>query len=423
MTKKNIDDPSQARLASPEQLDMLLKVTSPKGWLALLALGFFLITVMLWGIFGSIPTRVSGQGMLIKSGGVFQVVALSSGQLTAAYPDVEEIVEKGQTIARIAQPEIIEKIRTGTAELAEKKAEHQRLLEFVTEDLRKSKEHAASRRDNLKSSVQFARQRLQWLEDRQKDQKKLLEQGLITKQTFLNTQQEITSTQQDIETSKNQIEQIALDGFQLEDQKERQIRTSAQAISQKERELASLEEFYESNSRVVSPFSGRVLEVMKDAGATVVLGTPLLSLELVGAAIQNLEAVVFVSARDGKRVRPGMKAHISPSTVKQEEYGFILGMVTHVAEFPSTTQGMMRVLQNDSLVQTLSEGGAPIQIFANLLPDPGTKSGFKWSSPKGPPVTVQSGTMAAVTITLDEQPPISLVIPPLKRLLWGGEEQ
>jgi HlyD family secretion protein len=122
---------------------------------------------------------------------------------------------------------------------------------------------------------------------------------------------------------------------------------------------------------------------------------------------------------DGKKVYPGMTAQISPFNVKREEYGFMLGMVTNVSEFPSTPQGMKKVLNNESLIKVLSQGAAPIEIYADLVPDPRTVSQYKWSSPKGPQTEIHSGTMCYVSITVREQAPITLVIPLLKRYLLG----
>jgi hypothetical protein len=54
------------KLSSPERLDVLMTVTSPRGWLALLTLAGLLGVLVGWIRYGSIPTRVEGQGMLIR---------------------------------------------------------------------------------------------------------------------------------------------------------------------------------------------------------------------------------------------------------------------------------------------------------------------------------------------------------------------
>ena len=52
------------RLSSAEELDELMHVTAPRNWLALLALASLLAAAMIWGLSTTIPTTVSGRGML-----------------------------------------------------------------------------------------------------------------------------------------------------------------------------------------------------------------------------------------------------------------------------------------------------------------------------------------------------------------------
>jgi hypothetical protein len=49
------------KLSSPEELDQLMQVTTPKGWLALVALICVLVATVVIGIFSVIPVRVEGQ--------------------------------------------------------------------------------------------------------------------------------------------------------------------------------------------------------------------------------------------------------------------------------------------------------------------------------------------------------------------------
>ena len=72
--------------------------------------------------------------------------------------------------------------------------------------------------------------------------------------------------------------------------------------------------------------------------------------------INDLEAILYVSPMDGQNIRPGMDAQILPSTVKKEEAGYMLGVVTSVGEHPSTAQDMLRTLGSNELVQVLSAG-------------------------------------------------------------------
>jgi HlyD family secretion protein len=84
---------------------------------------------------------------------------------------------------------------------------------------------------------------------------------------------------------------------------------------------------------------------------------------------------------------------------------------------------MMRILGNDQLAQSLSQGGAPITLTVALRTSEKTESGYAWSSGDGPPLKLQSGTLAGITVVVRRQAPVTLVLPFLKKFFLGvGEE-
>ena len=151
-------------------------------------------------------------------------------------------------------------------------------------------------------------------------------------------------------------------------------------------------------------------------GQVVTPGEPLASLELSGDE-HDLRALLYMPPDKGKQIKTGMRVRLSPRTVKREEYGFMYATVSQVAEFPSSPKGMLRLLENQALVEQFSSEGAPITVFAELEKDPTTPSGFKWSSPQGPPGRVFSGTFCNGSVEIRTQAPISLVVPYLKHKL------
>jgi|JI9StandDraft_1071089.scaffolds.fasta_scaffold15091_3 HlyD family secretion protein len=369
------------RLSSPEQLDLMVRITSPAGWVALTALIGLIVVAIMWGIFGNIPTKVIGSAMLIKTGGVVEVSARSSGLITDVSVRAGDMVKRGQKIARIAQPDLLEQFNSLKARKAELLNKSQ-----MSDSLLRQK------RETLKFNNEVLRRRLD-------DQNGLLKDGLITRQSVLTTQQQL-------EENAAALKELDLRKVDIELE-----------LVQIERNLDSVKVRLKLSTDVISPYSGRVLEIKLDENSIVQAGSSILNMELAGDSIKDLEVVVFVSSLDGKKVKPGMDIFISPSTIKREDYGYMVGKVTAVAEFPSTSQGMMRILQNQQLVQQLSAGAAPIQINADLTPDAGATSGYKWTSPGGPPVLIQSGTLGTANISVRSQRPISLVIPMLREFV------
>ncbi|HEV3050375.1 MAG TPA: NHLP bacteriocin system secretion protein, partial [Longimicrobium sp.] len=164
-----------------------------------------------------------------------------------------------------------------------------------------------------------------------------------------------------------------------------------------------------------SPYTGRVLEVMAEQGSMVQSGQLILTVDLTGKAVKGLEAILYIPSVHGKKIKPGMEVQIAPSTVKKEEFGYLLGTVTYVSDFPVTPQGMARVLKNDQLVTRLSGDDAPYEVHVDLLPDPDNVSTYRWTSTGGPPLRVQSGTLATAGIVVERRRPILMVIPQLRK--------
>ncbi len=261
------------RLSSPEQLDQLMKITSPAGWAALIALILLLCGAVVWGFIGRVATKVYGQGILLSPGGVNTVVALSEGQVEDIYYDVGDTIAANSVVARIREP---------GATLA---------------------------------------------------------------------------------------------------------------------------------TRVISPIAGKIVEVQASINNLVERGDPIITVENnKEAGFQALEAILYLSPAEGKQISPGMSVEVSPSTVRREESGYMIGKVISVGEFPASRAGMLRVLGNEELIGVLSTSGAPLEVRVTLQLDPNTHSGYAWSSSSGPNAQIDSGTLCSAWITIREQRPIGWVI-------------
>ena len=91
------------KLSSPEQLDQMIRVTGPLGWLALVAVAMVLIAVVTWSLVGSISTTVSGSGVILRHGGYRVVATAHPGKLVGFRAAVGDIVTENQAVASIRQ--------------------------------------------------------------------------------------------------------------------------------------------------------------------------------------------------------------------------------------------------------------------------------------------------------------------------------
>ncbi len=402
------------RLSSPEQLDQLIWITTPQGWLALGSLILLILAALMWGIFGSIPTEAVGTGILLRRGGVSELVANASGQVEEVRVEVGDAIAAGQVVATIRQELQLRQIEDLESKKAIQEEEYQELERYAEEQKRLSAANLAQQRANLERSITTLERNNKILEDRIVVQRELLEDGLITQQTLLATEQELNTGRDQTAAQRLELGGLELRRLEAVQQIEQQLESRRGTLRDLELELRELRASLSENERVVATSAGRVLELMVDRGDVLTPGTPMLSMEV---SSEELMAVVFVPATLGKQVRKGMEARVIPSTVQREEHGFMLGEVVRVAEFPSTSRGMERLLANAQLVARLMEEGPPLQVDVRLERDPETSSGYRWSSVRGPEIEISSGTLAAGSVIVREDRPIFLVIPQLRKQL------
>lgn len=402
------------RLSSPEQLDQLLQVTNPRGWLALGALGALLLASLAWAVFGSIPTEAGGEGILLRQGGVTSLVAAEQGQVEELLVSVGDVIAKGQVVARVRQQELLRQIQDSRDRLADVRAEYDGLLRYAGEQGRLRDRDLAQQRANLEQSIRALEREAELARDQVGAQRDLLKDGLVTKQTFLASEQHLNDAQARLAAARLDLNGLELKRLDASQQVEQQLETRQAQIRDLELELRERQARLTESARVVSPHDGRVLEVLADRGDVVTPGTPILNLEVTS---KDLMAVLFIPASAGKRVQPGMRVRVSPSTVKREEYGSMLGKVVWAAEFPSTQKGMTRVLGNEALVAKLMEQGPPIQVNVALDRDPATPTGYRWSSSTGPSLSISSGTLANGAVVVREERPIRLILPKVREKL------
>lgn len=403
---------SLEKLSSPEQLDTMMTVTSPRGWIALLGIGAVLFYVLLWSIFGEIPDKVAGSGIMIRGGAIFDVVAVGTGRVTEIKVKPGDVVTAGEVVAAVSSPELQLRVSNIRKQLDVLTSEDQEMTTSDDHNLELERGALETQRENLRSAKQDSIKMMGFLEQKVATQEMLLDKGALTRTNLLSTRNELISAQQDIARCDLQISQAnTSESTAMAGAQERKLARHA-AEEDVRRQLSETEGELQLTTNVISPYTGRVLELMVDRGNIVQAGTRVVSLEDLNA---SLRAVIFIPAGDGKKVREGMEVRISPATVKREEYGSLVGRVESVAEFPSTEEGVNRTLRNELLAATLMGSGSVIEIFATLELDPSTVSGFKWSSSHGPPLKVASGTLASAEIVVGSRHPITIFIPYLRK--------
>jgi HlyD family secretion protein len=404
---------SLERLSSPEQLDQVFSVMAPKEWIALLALSLLLGTGVVWGFKGSIPTKVTGQGVVIRHGGVVNIVSPGSGLILELRVKSGDRIARNQVIAKLSQPGLEEKIKLTREALVQAQQERERSKKSHADSSRVQIEALARQRDAAEQQIADLQAQSKLLEEQIPVEEQLLAKGLITRQQPIATRQKLAGMMSQITAVSAQIKQLDAQQFSAENQPREAEAGMKGNQTDLERNLASLEKELSMSSNVVSPYAGQVVELKVYRGGAVGEGSPVASVQ---SDVASLEVLFYLNSAQAKDVRPGMEAQVSPGTIKREEYGFMKGRVSYVAEYPATGTAVMRNLENESLAQSLTASGPVTEVHIQLEPAD-TPSGFQWSSRQGPPLQISSGTMCTAMIVTREQPPASLVFPILKEKL------
>lgn len=91
------------KMRSPEQLDTMLPITNPIGWMGLIAVCALMLSVVIWSIYGSFTVKADGMGLIMDARGVMKISSLTQGTIDELYVAPGMQVSKGQRIAHIEE--------------------------------------------------------------------------------------------------------------------------------------------------------------------------------------------------------------------------------------------------------------------------------------------------------------------------------
>ena len=402
------------RLSSPEQLDTIMRVVGAKRWLALGGMFLILGVAVIWGFTGTIDTKVSGAGVIVRAGTVLNVVASGSGLVTNINVNLGDRVKAAQVVARVSDPQLLENIRLARLALQDAKTERARNLSSRQEGAQLQVVALVRDEANAEREVQELGEQAKITSEQILVDDQLLSKGLITRQQTLQDQQKLVEINGQIEALRARAKRIEADQYTARTDPQRFDEEMNGRIGELERNLARLENQLAIQSNVETPFDGQVIEMKAVPGSLVTAGSPILSIQPQG---NTLEMLVYLPSLQAKAVQAGMEVEISPSTVKREEFGFMRGRVVYAGEFPASFDALMRNFQNETLVRSIMASGPVTELRVVLQRDPTSTSGYKWSSSRGPAISISSGTLCAVQVITRQQKPESLLFPFLKSTL------
>lgn len=418
-------DEALEALKSPDQIGRTLRIVRPSRMLAVAVLGLAVLGAIGASAIVRVPIIVKATGVIISSKGVLElpITAQHEGRIASIVVEAGDYVAPGDVIARIEQPELRAEFALAEADRRqiEQELEHIRLVQKDqaegTHDLNEQN------RNEVRHSLRLLGERLKVLTEMRDGVEKLRDRGYATLDRTMQLRSDLTDTEERLAAKRSILLSMDLEEKNQASQFTREVYALQSRLATADRQIARLREQLRREA-VVSTDYGVVSDVRLTPGDLVRFDTPIVSLLPTDSTFSRdspgptyLVVSVFVSAYDGKKVRPGMEVLVDPRSVRRDIYGNMIGKVNSVSDVPTTTDRMRKMLRNDALARQLSQDGAPFLVEVVLQRDRANPSGFAWTSSKGPDIKITAGTLANAEITTERVTLLSLVLPALREML------
>lgn len=325
------------------------------------------------------------------------------------------------------------------------------LREKGVESIQRDREALQQRLQNLRDVLPVYRQRWQARQEAHKQGALSKDMVFQAQQEYLNAQAQLNDVESQLKqldvkeadaqrqylSNLNQINQLQAQIKALETRAATQLEQDLAAVNNRQKEIqdtertiAQLELQLREDSQIISDRNGKLVEISAKPGQQIDPGMAIGAIAPCEASKSEsscpfdgtdpeLAGVVFLPVGDGKKIREGMTVQVTPTSVKREEYGGIIGKVNRVSTFPVTQQGAANVAGLSEVLPEVMNQGAYLAVFVELEPA-STVSGYRWSSSAGPQLPITQGMTTTARITVEERAPISYVLPILKS--WTGLE-
>ncbi len=402
------------RLASPERLDEMMRNIPPRTWLAWSMAAFLSVLVLLWAFFGSLPNRVTGQGLLIPGVGVHDVQAPSAGIITRMAVKIGDQVTAGDRIAVLSDPNVAGQLQSLQRELENLEADDRKARS--EEELAKAQSaNTYTMNERTYRSQITIQQSNQAVAQERLSRMEASGAGVYGEQNKAPLRALIQQAQDQIATLKAQIQDNAKQQTDEENARATARRNRQQKIDAQKSTIAMKR--LVQGQVVKATHTGRVFDILIDEGSTVTPRQMLVRIEETG---QPLQAFVYVPARQGQNVRPGHSAQISPSNVKKEEFGTMRATVVEKTDYASSKQAIINDIRNETLAEEYTSQGSPLRLvieleeYADAVSGNPALSGYRWTSGKGPERKILSGTPCDATIITGHARPVDHLMTWLK---------
>ncbi len=385
------------KMVSAEELDQAPQAIMFQGWLLVILCVVLLVGCAVFSFVVEVPVSVQAPGIIWTPQGVRELGVNTNGVIKNILVVSGDEIKKGDVIAIVDQTDLQLEYSSLVDEQKSIQNYIVHLKKLNSQDVRLRKKYSQTFNSILDESNERLRVKEKRLSGREKELQLLRDKGHIEEERFNQLIDQLNETRERISSIKrdqsSQVREDMLSNLQIQKELLAQNRQAEQVNQQ----LSTLEKKILDKGEVIAPFSGTIIQLAVDVGTYLSPGQPVVTIEPEEAA-ENLQGLVYAAFQDGTKMRQGMEVEIELSAYSKEKYGVIHGVIEKIAQLPSSTEGMMRALKNDQLVQYLAGDGAPFEITISLQKDWADKSGYAWSARSSEVRMISNGMMCSAKV-------------------------
>lgn len=408
--KKSIFRPAAVEHYSTEsQFEQTFLPIQYKKWIVRSSLAFLIIGALTWFFFGTLPIEAQGVGIAVNVEGLSNVETSFSGIVKKINGKVGDRVQQGDLLAVLYSPEIETRLNMTLQTIAslEKRLDH--LREEVEKEKSAEKEAISQEIDAAKYKIDALEKEIPVLREDVLNKEDLSAQGLFDSQSLQESKELLWSKQVDLEKTRANLSQLHFllkKGYR---QEEVEALHEQLLAARQERSLLEAQLNYKN---IYSPVTGVILEWFIHPDKYIAAGEIIARLEIHDKETQHKVFYGYLPVEVGRKVRINAEVAIELTTLKQQEYGAILGNIVSISPYAISPESLTRMINDPALIRYFQQKhAAVVEVVIEPQIDPKTISGYRWTSGEGPPIHLTSGTLCTFKGLVEEVHPYLYVIP------------
>lgn len=380
------------------------------------ALIFGLTALLIWLFNGTVSTYVSGPAIFrMEDTSYHNIKSEAAGRLFDVAVKVGDIVEEGQTLAKMRLPDMENQIARLDQSVQNLRSLQTIALAAQDDKIRLLDSQNEKKRRSLNNLIEGEQRTNDRLAERIKAAEDLRAAGHATEQYLDGLLERLEDSESKLTNLNN-----SLDALDFEIQAVRQeystikLDYDLRAI-ELERLRDTLQSELKQKSQVTAPYNSTVISLEAREDELLQFGSPIMTLASHAGGRLD-QAMAFIELAEKDKVRPGMSVLITPADLQKEKHGSIVGTVVTIRNAPETPLSLRQKLSSDMVQRDIATLGAPVLTTIELERHADAPDYLAWTTNSINSYLPSNGGLAHVSIIVEQEAPITLFLPKLREI-------